>query len=132
VGGPGSVRLRDLRHPAPAPYWMAQRQPARHPRYEQPCLHREVGERRMPPRVAGHSGTSEAHPHPRNAGHHPGLTGSPIDSDLPTNRNMAMTNPASFTASQGTSKVRLMPEHAPTTVSNFVELATGRRQWLDP
>jgi len=32
----------------------------------------------------------------------------------------------------GTFKVRLMPEHAPTTVTNFVELATGRRQWRDP
>ncbi len=43
-----------------------------------------------------------------------------------------MSRTASFTTSMGTFKVRLMPEHAPTTVSNFVELASGRRQWRDP
>jgi len=43
-----------------------------------------------------------------------------------------MSNTASFTTSMGTFKVRLMPEHAPATVTNFVELATGRRQWRDP
>ncbi len=43
-----------------------------------------------------------------------------------------MSSTASFTTSMGTFKVRLMPEHAPTTVSNFVELASGRRQWRDP
>jgi len=25
-----------------------------------------------------------------------------------------------------------MPEHAPNTVANFVELATGKREWKDP
>ncbi len=39
---------------------------------------------------------------------------------------------ATFTTSVGTVKVRLMPEHAPTTVANFVELARGERQWRDP
>ena len=39
---------------------------------------------------------------------------------------------ATFTTSMGTVKVRLMPEHAPTTVANFVELARGERQWRDP
>ncbi|HEV8420193.1 MAG TPA: peptidylprolyl isomerase [Actinomycetota bacterium] len=39
---------------------------------------------------------------------------------------------ATFTTSIGTFKIRLMPEHAPTTVSNFIELATGKRQWRDP
>jgi peptidyl-prolyl cis-trans isomerase A (cyclophilin A) len=39
---------------------------------------------------------------------------------------------ANFTTSMGTVKVRLMPEHAPTTVANFVELARGERQWRDP
>ncbi|HEY3210998.1 MAG TPA: peptidylprolyl isomerase [Actinomycetota bacterium] len=43
-----------------------------------------------------------------------------------------MSTTASITTSMGTFKVRLMPEHAPTTVNNFVELATGRRQWRDP
>jgi peptidyl-prolyl cis-trans isomerase A (cyclophilin A) len=39
---------------------------------------------------------------------------------------------ARFITSQGTFVVRLMPEHAPETVANFVELATGRREWRDP
>ena len=39
---------------------------------------------------------------------------------------------ANFTTSMGTLKFRLMPEHAPTTVANFVELARGERQWSDP
>jgi peptidyl-prolyl cis-trans isomerase A (cyclophilin A) len=43
-----------------------------------------------------------------------------------------MSSTATFTTSIGTFKVRLMPEHAPTTVRNFVELATGKRQWRDP
>ena len=33
-----------------------------------------------------------------------------------------MTNQGSFT-------VKLMPEHAPTTVANFIDLATGKREW---
>jgi peptidyl-prolyl cis-trans isomerase A (cyclophilin A) len=37
-----------------------------------------------------------------------------------------------FTTSIGSFKVRLMPEHAPATVNNFVELATGKRPWRDP
>jgi peptidyl-prolyl cis-trans isomerase A (cyclophilin A) len=39
---------------------------------------------------------------------------------------------ATFVTSQGTFKVKLMPEHAPVTVANFVELATGTREWRDP
>jgi peptidyl-prolyl cis-trans isomerase A (cyclophilin A) len=35
------------------------------------------------------------------------------------------TNKGSFT-------VRLMPEHAPKTVENFVGLATGAKEWNDP
>jgi peptidyl-prolyl cis-trans isomerase A (cyclophilin A) len=37
-----------------------------------------------------------------------------------------------FTTSIGSFKVRLMPEHAPATVNNFVELATSKRPWRDP
>jgi peptidyl-prolyl cis-trans isomerase A (cyclophilin A) len=37
-----------------------------------------------------------------------------------------------LTTSIGSFKVRLMPEHAPATVNNFVELATGKRPWRDP
>ncbi len=36
-----------------------------------------------------------------------------------------VTNRGSFTAT-------LMPEHAPKTVQNFVDLATGGRTWTDP
>jgi peptidyl-prolyl cis-trans isomerase A (cyclophilin A) len=32
----------------------------------------------------------------------------------------------------GSFTVRLMPEHAPNTVANFVDLATGAREWTDP
>src|SRR5437016_3047391 len=39
---------------------------------------------------------------------------------------------AVFTTSLGEFTVRLLPEHAPQTVANFIELATGARQWKDP
>jgi peptidyl-prolyl cis-trans isomerase A (cyclophilin A) len=39
---------------------------------------------------------------------------------------------ATFTTSMGEFKVRLLPEAAPQTVQNFVELATGVREWTDP
>ncbi len=39
---------------------------------------------------------------------------------------------ATFVTSIGTFKVRLFSEHAPKTVTNFVELATGGREWTDP
>jgi len=43
-----------------------------------------------------------------------------------------MPKTATFTTSVGTFKVRLMPEHAPVTVANFEDLATGKREWRDP
>jgi peptidyl-prolyl cis-trans isomerase A (cyclophilin A) len=43
-----------------------------------------------------------------------------------------MSLTATFATSKGTFKVRLMPEHAPATVKNFVDLATGQREWTDP
>jgi peptidyl-prolyl cis-trans isomerase A (cyclophilin A) len=39
---------------------------------------------------------------------------------------------ANFVTSKGSFAVRLMPEHAPKTVANFVELARGAREWTDP
>jgi peptidyl-prolyl cis-trans isomerase A (cyclophilin A) len=39
---------------------------------------------------------------------------------------------ATFVTNLGSFRVRLMPEHAPKTVANFVELATGTRTWTDP
>jgi peptidyl-prolyl cis-trans isomerase A (cyclophilin A) len=39
---------------------------------------------------------------------------------------------ATFVTNQGSFTVRLMPEHAPKTVANFVDLATGQREWTDP
>jgi len=39
---------------------------------------------------------------------------------------------ARFVTSEGAFTVRLMPDHAQTTVENFVGLATGTREWRDP
>jgi len=39
---------------------------------------------------------------------------------------------ATFVTNKGSFTVTLMPEHAPKTVANFVELATGQRDWTDP
>ena len=36
---------------------------------------------------------------------------------------------ATFVTNKGSFTVTLMPEHAPETVANFVELATGAREW---
>ncbi|MEU2730442.1 peptidylprolyl isomerase [Streptomyces griseoviridis] len=39
---------------------------------------------------------------------------------------------ATLKTNQGDIVVRLLPEHAPKTVRNFVDLATGAREWIDP
>ena len=39
---------------------------------------------------------------------------------------------ARFVTSKGSFTVRLMPDHAPKTVENFVGLATGTKDWTDP
>ena len=39
---------------------------------------------------------------------------------------------ATFVTNQGSFTVTLMPEHAPKTVKNFTDLATGAREWTDP
>ena len=39
---------------------------------------------------------------------------------------------ATLNTSEGTIVLRLFPDHAPKTVSNFVELAEGTREWTDP
>ncbi|MFI6525592.1 peptidylprolyl isomerase [Streptomyces uncialis] len=39
---------------------------------------------------------------------------------------------ATLRTNQGDIEVRLLPDHAPKTVKNFVELANGDRQWIDP
>ncbi|MFH9742730.1 peptidylprolyl isomerase [Streptomyces roseolus] len=39
---------------------------------------------------------------------------------------------ATLQTSLGDIEIRLLPDHAPKTVSNFVELAKGQRQWTDP
>ena len=43
-----------------------------------------------------------------------------------------MAQTATFTTRLGSFKVRLMPEHAPNTVDNFVQLAQGAKEWTDP
>jgi peptidyl-prolyl cis-trans isomerase A (cyclophilin A) len=39
---------------------------------------------------------------------------------------------ATFVTNHGSFTVTLMPEHAPKTVQNFTDLATGAREWTDP
>ena len=39
---------------------------------------------------------------------------------------------ATFVTSMGSFTVRLMPEHAPKTVANFLDLAGGSKEWTDP
>ncbi|MCP2314491.1 peptidylprolyl isomerase [Kitasatospora paracochleata] len=39
---------------------------------------------------------------------------------------------ATLKTNQGDIEIRLLPNHAPRTVKNFVELATGEREWIDP
>jgi peptidyl-prolyl cis-trans isomerase A (cyclophilin A) len=39
---------------------------------------------------------------------------------------------ADLRTNMGAIEVRLMPDHAPKTVRNFVELAEGSREWVDP
>jgi peptidyl-prolyl cis-trans isomerase A (cyclophilin A) len=41
-------------------------------------------------------------------------------------------NFAVFKTSLGSIKIKLFPETAPITVGNFVGLATGTKEWLDP
>jgi peptidyl-prolyl cis-trans isomerase A (cyclophilin A) len=43
-----------------------------------------------------------------------------------------MPTDATFITSEGSFTVRLLPDHAPKTVANFVELAQGKREWRDP
>ncbi|TML80194.1 MAG: peptidylprolyl isomerase [Actinobacteria bacterium] len=43
-----------------------------------------------------------------------------------------MAKYATLVTSKGTIKVRLLPDHAPMTVDNFVGLATGTKEWKDP
>jgi peptidyl-prolyl cis-trans isomerase A (cyclophilin A) len=43
-----------------------------------------------------------------------------------------MAPTATFVTSRGSFRVRLMSEHAPETVANFVGLATGSKEWRDP
>ncbi|MFI6350945.1 peptidylprolyl isomerase [Streptomyces sp. NPDC050560] len=39
---------------------------------------------------------------------------------------------ATLKTNRGDIEVRLLPNHAPKTVKNFVELATGQREWTHP
>lgn len=43
-----------------------------------------------------------------------------------------MTTYATLVTSMGDIRVRLLPDHAPKTVENFVGLATGKKTWRDP
>lgn len=39
---------------------------------------------------------------------------------------------ATLHTNRGDIRIQLFPDHAPKTVANFVELAEGTRQWVDP
>ena len=39
---------------------------------------------------------------------------------------------ATIHTNRGSFTVRLMPDHAPKTVDNFVGLASGAKEWKDP
>ncbi|WP_175408417.1 peptidylprolyl isomerase [Streptomyces sp. TRM64462] len=39
---------------------------------------------------------------------------------------------ATLKTNHGDIEIRLFPDHAPTTVKNFVELAKGEREWVNP
>ncbi len=43
-----------------------------------------------------------------------------------------MTKYATFVTTRGNIKVKLLPEHAPKTVDNFIGLATGTKEWSHP
>jgi peptidyl-prolyl cis-trans isomerase A (cyclophilin A) len=43
-----------------------------------------------------------------------------------------MATYATFTTNAGQFKARLISDHAPITVANFVDLAQGKREWKDP
>jgi peptidyl-prolyl cis-trans isomerase A (cyclophilin A) len=43
-----------------------------------------------------------------------------------------MPQTATFVTSEGSFTVRLLPEHAPETVANFIGLVTGSKEWSDP
>ena len=45
---------------------------------------------------------------------------------------MTEAQTATLMTTQGTVTVRLFPDYAPKTVRNFVELAEGGREWIDP
>jgi peptidyl-prolyl cis-trans isomerase A (cyclophilin A) len=45
---------------------------------------------------------------------------------------MTQTLTATLETNQGRVVLRLFPDHAPKTVSNFVELAEGGKRWTDP
>ena len=45
---------------------------------------------------------------------------------------MTTTLTATLRTNQGPIVIRLLPDHAPKTVRNFVDLAQGDREWTDP
>jgi peptidyl-prolyl cis-trans isomerase A (cyclophilin A) len=45
---------------------------------------------------------------------------------------MTTTLTATLRTNQGPIVIRLLPDHAPKTVRNFVDLAQGGREWTDP
>ena len=51
---------------------------------------------------------------------------------MTTTSNQIKNNQAIFNTSMGDLIIELFPNHAPKTVANFVDLATGAKEWVDP
>ena len=49
-----------------------------------------------------------------------------------TTSNQSVNNQTVFHTSMGDIVIELFPNHAPKTVANFVDLATGAKEWIDP
>ena len=54
---------------------------------------------------------------------------APVGCSSTESENMST---ATLNTSMGDIVIELFPNHAPKTVANFVELATGAKEWLDP
>lgn len=52
--------------------------------------------------------------------------------DLRDAKEAPVSTYATLKTSLGDVKAKLLPDHAPKTVANFVGLATGSREWTDP
>ncbi len=60
------------------------------------------------------------------------LAASPARAEAPKSKAAAGDQYAVFVTSRGKIGVKLLPDEAPNAVKNFVELASGKKEWTDP